>query len=39
MDDNWFERLTGFTESSYEATRQQLFIEGDRLRSWPDPIG
>lgn len=33
MDDNWFERLTGFTESSYEATRQQLVIEGDRLRS------
>ncbi|WP_374576428.1 hypothetical protein [Phenylobacterium sp.] len=29
----WFERLTGFAESSYEATRQKLAVEGDRLRS------
>ena len=32
-DHNWFERLTGFAESSYDATRQELAVEGGRLRS------
>jgi hypothetical protein len=37
---NWFEQLTGFRETGYEATRAQLQVEGDRLfsrangRSW-----
>ena len=37
---DWFERLTGFQEAGYEATRGQLRVQGDRLvslangRSW-----
>jgi len=37
---DWFERITGFREEGYEATRQQLVVEGGRLvsridgRSW-----
>jgi hypothetical protein len=30
---DWFERLTGFREESYEATRTKLNIEGGRLHS------
>ena len=30
---DWFERLTGFREESYEATRAKLSVEGGRLRS------
>lgn len=30
---DWFERITGFCESSYDATRQQLEVDGDQLRS------
>lgn len=30
---NWFERLTGFTETTYDETRSNLAVEGDRLRS------
>jgi hypothetical protein len=30
---NWFERLTGFDESDYEATRSRLSVEGDQLVS------
>jgi hypothetical protein len=30
---SWFEELTGFRENDYEATRAQLRVEGDRLRS------
>jgi hypothetical protein len=30
---SWFEDLTGFAETDYEATRAQLRVEGDRLRS------
>ena len=30
---DWFERLTGFREESYEATRAKLSIEGGRLHS------
>ncbi len=30
---DWFERLTGFREDSYEETRRQLKVDGDRLRS------
>jgi len=30
---NWFERLTGFSESSYDDTRRQLEIDGRSLRS------
>lgn len=30
---NWFEQLTGFPETNYEATRAQLRVEGDRLHS------
>jgi len=30
---DWFERLTGFREESYEATRAKLRVEGDRLQS------
>ena len=29
----WFENLTGFAETSYEATCAQLLVEGDRLHS------
>ena len=29
----WFEDLTGFSETSYEATRAQLRVEGNRLHS------
>ena len=29
----WFERLTGFVESDYEATRSRLSVEGDELVS------
>ena len=29
----WFENLTGFAETSYEVTRAQLRVEGDRLHS------
>lgn len=30
---NWFERLTGFREAGYQATREQLEVSGDTLRS------
>jgi hypothetical protein len=30
---DWFERLTGFREESYEATRAKLSVEGGRLHS------
>jgi hypothetical protein len=30
---DWFERLTGFTETSYAETRARLAVEGSRLRS------
>jgi hypothetical protein len=30
---DWFERLTGFREESYDATRAKLGVEGNRLHS------
>src|SRR4051812_17107882 len=30
---DWFERLTGFRETSYDDTRRRLEIDGRRLRS------
>jgi hypothetical protein len=30
---DWFERLTGFKETSYDETRQNLAVEGRRLKS------
>ena len=30
---DWFERLTGFRESSYDDTRRRLDVDGSRLRS------
>jgi hypothetical protein len=30
---NWFERLTGFTETSYDDTRRKLEVDRERLRS------
>lgn len=30
---DWFNRLTGFTESSYAQTREQLEVQGNSLRS------
>jgi hypothetical protein len=30
---DWFEKLTGFRETSYDETRSKLAIEGDRLGS------
>lgn len=30
---NWFERLTGFQEAGYEATKRQLRVEDGRLHS------
>jgi len=30
---DWFERITGFKETGYEATRRQLEVEGTQLRS------
>ena len=30
---DWFERLTGFREESYEATRAKLRVESGRLHS------
>ena len=30
---DWFERLTGFREESYDATRAKLRVEGNRLHS------
>ena len=30
---DWFERLTGFQEGSYEETRSKLKVDGDRLLS------
>ena len=30
---DWFERLTGFRETDYAATRAKLLVEGDRLIS------
>src|SRR5690349_19006093 len=30
---DWFEKLTGFQETSYEETRQRLQLDGQRLRS------
>jgi hypothetical protein len=29
---SWFARLTGFVETSYDDTRNKLFVEGNRLR-------
>lgn len=33
MGMDWFERLTGFPESSYQETRSKLVVEGCHLRS------
>jgi hypothetical protein len=33
MQHDWFADLTGFRETSYDATREQLFVEGDELGS------
>lgn len=30
---NWFQRLTGFQEAGYDATKRQLHVEGGRLHS------
>jgi hypothetical protein len=30
---DWFERLTGFKETSYDETRKRLVVEGEVLRS------
>ena len=30
---DWFERLTGFRETSYDDTRRRLEVEAGRLRS------
>jgi hypothetical protein len=30
---DWFERITGFTETSYSETRSRLAVEGEMLRS------
>jgi hypothetical protein len=30
---DWFANLTGFPETSYDATRRQLVVEGDELVS------
>ena len=30
---DWFEKLTGFRETSYKETRARLVVEGERLRS------
>jgi len=30
---DWFERLTGFRETSYDETRRRLEVDGCRLRS------
>ena len=30
---DWFEKLTGFRETTYEEARAKLLIDGDRLRS------
>jgi hypothetical protein len=30
---DWFERLTGFKETSYSETRKKLAVEGDQLKS------
>ena len=30
---DWFEKLTGFREESYEGTRQNLYVEGSKLHS------
>jgi hypothetical protein len=32
MAEDWFERLTGFREESYELTRTRLVVEGDGVR-------
>jgi hypothetical protein len=31
MPHDWFSKLTGFRDESYELTRSQLDIEGDEL--------
>jgi hypothetical protein len=33
MQPDWFSELTGFRETSYDATREQLVVEGDELVS------
>lgn len=33
MGMDWFERLTGFPEGSYQETRSKLVVEGSQLRS------
>jgi hypothetical protein len=33
MPHDWFSKLTGFREESYQLTRSQLDIEGDELVS------
>lgn len=33
MNTNWFSRLTGFNETTYDTTRNQLEVEGKTLRS------
>ena len=30
---DWFEQLTGFRETNYDATRAKLKVEGDQLQS------
>lgn len=34
---DWFERLTGFGETTYEATRSQLRLNGEQLNSTASP--
>jgi hypothetical protein len=33
MNDNWFNRLTGFNEGTYATTQRQLDVQGHTLRS------
>jgi hypothetical protein len=33
MPHDWFSKLTGFREASYELTRSRLVVEGDELVS------
>jgi hypothetical protein len=33
MQQDWFADLTGFRETHYDATREQLFVDGDELGS------
>jgi hypothetical protein len=33
MPHDWFSKLTGFREESYELTRSRLVVEGDEMVS------